>query len=129
MLHALLPPRKAGGLVNRPVVQRIAPQLTIRCKGIRRASGNLRQVHLAIGLEQFRVGPQIAGIRADIDGNIAHQFDALAVGVSLQGIPLGVEEELHRLVVANASGKRCFGFGNGFRLAAAQCIRPVSRPA
>ena len=25
VLHALLPPRKAGGLVNRPVVQRIAP--------------------------------------------------------------------------------------------------------
>ena len=34
---------------------------------------------------------------------------------------------MHRLVVIHRTGKRCFGFGNGFRLAAAQCIRPVSK--
>ena len=62
-------------------------------------------MHFSVGLEQLRVGPQVAGIRADIDGNIAHQTDALAIGVSLQGVPLGVEEELHGLVVVHLGGQ------------------------
>ena len=127
VFHALLPPCKAGDLVNGPVVQRVAPQLSVCRKGVRRASGHLRQVHGAVGLEQLRVGPQVAGIRADIDGNIAHQPDALRVCVGLEGAPLGVEEKLHSLVVVDTPGKLCLGCGNGFRLAAAQRVRPVGK--
>ena len=127
VLHALLPPCKAGGLVNGPVVQRVAPQLSVCRKGVRRASGHLRQVHGAVGLEQLRVGPQVAGIRADIDGDIAHQPDALRVCVGLEGAPLGVEEKLHSLVVVDTPGKLCLGCGNGFRLTAAQRVRPVGK--
>ena len=127
VLHPAFPPGKAGGFVRGPVIQGVAPQLAVCCKGVRRASGHLGQMHFSVGLEQLRVGPQVTGIRADIDGNIAHQADALAVGVSLQGVPLGVEEELHRLVVIHRTGETLFCGSNGFRFAAAQVIRPVGK--
>ena len=85
------------------------------------------QVHLSIGLEQLRVGPQVAGIRADVDGDIAHQQDTLAVGIGLQCVPLGIEEELHCLVVADLVSQPCLCGGNGFRLPAAQGVRPVGK--
>ena len=85
------------------------------------------QVHLSIGLEQLRVGPQVAGIRADIDGDIAHQQDTLAVGIGLQCVPLGVEEELHRLVVADLVGQPCLCGSNSLRFPAAQSVRPVGK--
>ena len=85
------------------------------------------QVHLSIGLEQLRVSPQVAGIRADVDGDITHQQDTLAVGIGFQCVPLGIEEELHRLVVADLISQPCFCGGNDLRLAAAQGVRPVSK--
>ena len=127
MLHTLFPPAKAGGLVDGPVVQRVAPQLPVCRKGIRRAAGYMGKVHLSVGLEQFRMGPQVAGIRADVDGDIAHQQDTLAVGVGLQRVPLGVEEELHGLVVTDLISQPCFCSGNGLRLPAAQRVRPVGK--
>ena len=127
VLHALLPPAKAGDLVGGPVVQRVAPQLTVCRKGIRRTAGYMGQVHLSVSLEQLRVGPQVTGIRADVDGDIAHKQDTLAVGVGLQRVPLGVEEELYCLVVADLVSQPCLCGGNGFRLPAAQGVRPVGK--
>ena len=127
VLHALLPPVKASGLVGGPVVQRVAPQLAVCRKGIRRTAGYMGQVHLSIGLEQLRVSPQVAGIRADVDGDITHQQDTLAVGIGFQCVPLGVEEELYCLVVADLVSQPCLCGGNGFRLPAAQGVRPVGK--
>ena len=127
VLHALLPPVKASGLVGRPVVQRVAPQLAVCRKGIRRTAGYMGQVHLSIGLEQLRVSPQVAGIRADVDGDITHQQDTLAVGIGFQCVPLGIEEELHCLVVADLVSQPCFCGGNDLRLPAAQGVRPVGK--
>ena len=72
VLHPALPPGKIFGLVAGPVVERIAPELTVCRKGIRGAACHLRQVGLAIGLEELRPRPQIAGIWADVDGDISH---------------------------------------------------------
>ena len=127
VLHAPLPPVKAGGLVGGPIIQRVAPQLSVCRKGIRRAAGYMGQVHLSISLEQLRVGPQVTGIRADVDGDIAHQQDTFAVGIGLQRVPLGVEEELHRLVVADLVCQPCLCGGNDLRLPAAQGVRPVGK--
>ena len=85
------------------------------------------QMHLSVSLEQLRVGPQVTGIRADIDGDIAHKQDTLAVGVGLQRVPLGVEEELYCLVVADLVSQPCLCGGNGLRLPAAQGVRPVGK--
>ena len=79
----------------------------------------------AVGLEQLRVGPEVAGIGADVDGDVAHQLDAVAVGVALEGVPLGVEEELHGLVVVHLGGQPLLGSGEGRRLPGAQVIGPV----
>ena len=126
VLHPAFPPCKALGLMAGPVVERVAPELAIGCKGIRRAAGHLRQVYLAVGLEQFRPGPQVAGIGADVDGDVAHQQDALAVGVVLQRVPLGVEEELDRLEVADRLGQPLLRGRESRRLPGAQIVRPVA---
>ena len=81
----------------------------------------------SIGLKQFRTCPEVAGVRADVDGDVAHQLDAVAVGVGLEGIPLGVEEELHGLVVVHLSGQPCLGGGESRRLPGAQVIGPVGK--
>ncbi len=109
-----------------PVVERVAPELAVGGKGVRRAAGHLRQVDLAIGLEELRVGPQIAGIRADIDGNVTHQLHAFAVGIGLEGVPLGVEEKLHGLVIIHRTGEPAVR-RPVLPVAAAQSIRPVGK--
>ena len=127
VLHPALPPGEILGLVAGPVVERIAPELTVCRKGIRGAACHLRQVGLAVGLEKLRPRPQIAGIRADVDGDISHQLDSLAVGIGFQGVPLGVEEELHRLEIIHLPGQTLPGSGYGSGLAGAQVIRPVTQ--
>ncbi len=85
------------------------------------------QMHLSVSLEQLRMSPQVAGIRADVDGDITHQQDTFAVGIGFQCVPLGIEEELHCLVVTDLICQPCFCGGNGLRLPAAQGVRPVSK--
>ena len=123
--HPALPPGKILGLVAGPVVERVAPELAVGSKGVGRAARHLRQVDFAVGLEEFRPGPEVAGVRADVDGNVAHQPHAMGVGVGFQGVPLGVEEELYGLVVAHLVGEAGFGLGQRLGLAAAQVVRPI----
>ncbi len=125
VFDALLPPAEVFGLMAGPVVERVAPELTVGGKGVGRTSGNAGQVDGAVGLEQLRVGPEVAGIGADVDGDVAHQLDAVAVGVGLEGVPLGVEEELHGLVVVHLIGQPLLGSGEGRRLPGAQVVGPV----
>ena len=125
VLHPALPPGKVRGLMPGPVVERVAPELAVGGKGVWRAAGHLGQVDLPIGLEELRVGPQVAGIRADIDGNVTHQLHAFCIGIGLEGVPLGVEEELHGLVIIHLLRQPGPGGGQCFRLTGAQSIRPV----
>ena len=127
VLHPALPPGKVLCLVAGPVVERVAPELAVGRKGIRRAAGHLGQVDLPIGLEKLRPGPEVAGIRADVDGDIAHQLDALFVGVGLEGAPLREEEELHGLVVIHRIGQPHTGGGQSRRLTGAQRVGPVGQ--
>ena len=60
VLDALLPPAEVLGLVAGPVVERVAPELTVGGKGVGRTSGNAGQVDGTVGLEQLRVGPEVA---------------------------------------------------------------------
>ena len=49
---------------------------------------------MLVQLEQLRVGPHIRAVGRDIDGNIAHNLNVLAVGIGLQLHPLLIELEL-----------------------------------
>ena len=127
VLDTPFPPAEVLGLMAGPVVERVAPELAVGGKGVGRAPGHIGQMDGSIGLEQFRTCPEVAGVRADVDGDVAHQLDAVAVGVGLEGIPLGVEEELHGLVVVHLSGQPCLGGGESRRLPGAQVIGPVGK--
>ena len=54
VLDALFPPAEIFGLMAGPVVERVAPELTVGGKGVGRTSGNAGQVDGAVGLEQLR---------------------------------------------------------------------------
>ena len=127
VLHPALPPGKVLCLVAGPVVERVAPELAVGRKSIRRAAGHLGQVDLPIGLEKLWPGPEVAGIRADVDGDVAHQLNALLVGVGLEGAPLGEEEELHSLVVIHRIGQPHTGGGQSRGLTGAQRVGPVGQ--
>ena len=127
VVHPALPPGKILGLVAGPIVERVAPELAVGGKGVGRAACHLGQVDSAVGLEELGPGPQVAGVRADVDGDVAHQLHAVGVGVGLQGVPLGVEEELHGLVVGYFIGKAGVGLGQRLGLAAAQRVRPIGK--
>ena len=127
VLDTPFPPAEVLGLMAGPVVERVAPELAVGGKGVGRAPGHIGQMDGSIGLEQFRTCPEVAGVWADVDGDVSHQPDAVAVGVGLEGIPLGVEEELHGLVVVHLSGQPCLGGGESRRLPGAQVIGPVGK--
>ena len=85
------PPRVAGAAVVVPVIQRVAPQLTIRRKVVRRAARHAARLALGIGLKQLAARPCVGGIRGNVNRNIAHNGYALGLCVGVQGAPLAVE--------------------------------------
>src|SRR6202050_2874090 len=86
--HPIDAPPIASGAHGIPVVNGIAPQLTLRAEIIGRNSGNEAWPTLLIEQEQLRVCPNITGIRRNKEGQIADQAHALGVGVLLELIGL-----------------------------------------
>ena len=84
-----------------PVVQRVAPKLPVRRESVRRAARHLRQRAVRVYLEQRRVGPEVGGIRRNVDRNVTDELHALCVGVGLQSGPLLVKQVLHHLPEAD----------------------------
>ena len=93
------PPLIAGRTVRLPAVERVAPQLTGGGETIRGNARHRRGDVVLVQLEQPRVCPCVCRIQRHIDGDIADDLDALAVGVGFQLAPLLVELELKILVV------------------------------
>ena len=86
--HPAHPPGVAGLPVALPAVERVAPDLAVGSKGIRRAACNGRRLVFAVQLEQVRVCPDVCAVRRNIDGDVAHDPDVPCVGISLQLRPL-----------------------------------------
>ena len=89
------PPLIAGRLVIIPTVERIAPELTGGREAIRRAARNSNRLILLVQLEKLRIGPCIGAVHRHIDRDIAHDADALLVGISPELLILLEELELH----------------------------------
>ena len=86
--HPLDPPGVSRLFMIGPIVQRVAPQLAVGGKIIRRAAGHPGKTALGVQLKQGPAHPGIHRIGGDVDGDIAQNFHALGVGVGLDLFPL-----------------------------------------
>src|SRR5580658_5944331 len=77
-----------------PVVNGIAPQLTLRAEIIGRNSGDEARPLLLIEQEKLRVRPNITGIRGNKEGQIADQAHAPGMGMLLELMGLAEQQEL-----------------------------------
>jgi len=93
------PPLIAGTFVFLPAVKRIAPKLPIRRKRIRRASGHFGQIAGLVNLKQLRLCPKIAGIRRNIDWDVADNGNSPLICIAFQRGPLLIEPILKHLPV------------------------------
>ena len=82
------PPPIAASAQRRPVIQRVAPQLTVIGKCVRRGTRDEPV------LEQLRVSAVIDAPRRHVDRDVAEQPDPPILAISPQGGPFGVEANL-----------------------------------
>ena len=101
MAHPLDPPCISSLFMIRPVIQRVAPQLTVGGEIIRRAACHTGKTALGIQLEQLAAHPGIHRVGRDIDGDIAQDLHTLVVGILLHSLPLGAELVLYKLPEAD----------------------------
>ena len=71
-----------------PVIQRVAPELAVGGKVIRRAPGHAGKAALRVQLEQLAAHPCVYRVGGDIDGDVAEDLYALFVRVVLDLLPL-----------------------------------------
>ena len=95
--HPAHPPRVAGLFVVVPVVQRVAPQLTVCREVIRRAARHTGKAAVGVQLKQRAAHPCIHRVGRDVDGDVAQDLHVLFVGVGLHRLPLGRKLILHKL--------------------------------
>ena len=101
LIQAGDPPLVSGLLVVIPLIQGVAPDLTVCGEGIGRTAGDGSGLVVLIQLEQVRMGPHIGRIQRNINGNITDDLDALVIGIILQLQPLLEELELQILLEFN----------------------------
>src|SRR4029450_1580292 len=89
------PPPIAIGAERIPVVDWIAPALSVRAEVIRGDAGDDMRPVLGIEQEQFRVGPDVSGVRGDEERKIANQAHSFRPRVRLQPRPLTGQQELN----------------------------------
>ena len=77
-----------------PVIERIAPELSVRREVIRRAACHRLQLTLLVELKELGVRPGIRRIRRDINRQVADNRDAVRGRIVLQALPLLVEQHL-----------------------------------
>ena len=92
------PPAVAGVGHLFPVINGIAPELTVFRKGIGRTACHHFGTAVFVQQEQFRCRPDIGGIQGNVNGNITDDADALAVGVCAKGLPLTVKLVLQEIL-------------------------------
>ena len=125
MADAADPPGIAGAAVVVPVVERVAPQLAVGGKVVRRAACHAAGLALGVSLEQLAACPGVGGIRCDVDGVIAHDGNALGFCIGVQAAPLAVELVLQKCPELDLLGVLGSEPGQGFRLTDAQGAGPL----
>ncbi len=99
--HAFDPPLETVGAHAFPVVKRIAPELPGAAEVIGRHTCDDDGRAIFVELKLFRVGPNVGRVLGHEDRQIADDFDAVIVSVTLQREPLAKEEKLVKHVRFN----------------------------
>ena len=97
--HPLHPPAVAGQPEIMPPIQRIAPQLTILGKIVRRNACHTLGDSVVIQLEHLRVRPCVRTVLRHVNGHIAKQHQTQVVAILLQCHPLVEEKHLHEKMI------------------------------
>ena len=79
---------------------------------------------LLVEQEQFRVGPDIARVGGDKEGQVADQAHAPGPGVLLEALPLAEQQELCQADLIDRIRQFLAGRGKGGRVAPDQLGRP-----
>ena len=80
-------PAIAGPAQGVPVIDRVAPELSLGTEVVGWHAGDEARPVLFVQQEQLRVGPHVARVGGDEEGQIADQAHALGVGMFLQAFP------------------------------------------
>ena len=108
-----------------PIEQRVAPQLTVGGKGIRRAAGHRLRAAILVQLKLLRSSPYIGTVSCHIDGQITDQRDPSTVGILFQSIPLLEKEVLHTAPEFDFIGQFLSGVLQSRRIPQALLLRPL----
>ena len=93
-VNAADPPAEAVAAHGVPIVQGVAPQLTVGGEVVRRYARHRLGHQLFVQLEELRLRPHVGGVQRHVDGQVADDVDALTVDVVPEGVPLAEEQEL-----------------------------------
>ena len=123
--HPVQPPGVAVLFHPVPPEQRVAPQLAVGGVVVRGHPGHQGGAALVVQQELLRGGPHVGAVPGDIDGQVAHDGDALSVDIGLEFLPLAKEEVLHPLPEADVVLQLFFRPGHGPGAAEADVLRPL----
>ena len=96
-LQSFDPPRVAVRGMLAPVVERVAPELAILAKVIRRYAGDEVRPSVLVHAQDVAVRPGVGGVECDADRHVAEQGDAARLRMLVQAAPLPLEEVLQDL--------------------------------
>ena len=88
------PPAVTGGSKCVPVVNGVAPELSVSAEVIGRNSRHETRTALLVKQKELWVGPNIAGIRRNKERNITYKAHAFCMRVLLEPIGLPKQQEL-----------------------------------
>ena len=108
-----------------PVIDGVAPELSLGAEVVRRHAGHEARPALLVEQEQFRVGPDIARVGGDEEGQVADQAQAPGLGVLLEACPLAEQQELCEADLIDRVRQVPAGPGQGSRVAPDQLGRPL----
>ena len=97
----LNPPAVARFRHGLPVVNGVAPELAVGGEAVRRAARHHLWVPGLVQLEEAAVDPHVRRVQRHINGHVADDANALAVGVGPQSPPLLPELILNEALVAD----------------------------
>lgn len=124
------PPGEAVLFHVRPVIDGIAPILSIGVEAVRRAARDDARTAGAGQLEVLRVRPDVGGIQRNIDGDIADDQHAVFMGILPQPLPLRMEAELQEPLKIKLVVQQLTVVRHGLRLVHPDIERPLGpRPS
>src|SRR5262249_55853991 len=101
--YAVDAPAKARLPQRVPVVDRVAPKLSLGAEGIGGHAGHELWPPLIVQQEQLWVRPNVARVRRNEKRQITNQADAFSAGISFESFALAEQQELGKTDLINVA--------------------------